>query len=143
MDDLANYLRDHLTEARTGYAGSAWEGAGAGRGCLYPYAPAYDPKEGEFVGLIRKGLEASPAPDPLDGEEHTLAEMSEWAPTKGLDLALRFISLGSYLKVFSLVEPEAWNPRERRPEESVDSWIASVEAQNKCRFRCRADLAGS
>jgi hypothetical protein len=140
---LVRYVNEHA-----GCAESTWDDPDRPMG-LHPYIPIGTCQRGKFLELIRSHSRIRPACNPLDGQEHHIREIRAWLEPgahhlEGYDSALRFISLGVGLGVFT-VAPETWDPDRKQPQgpvnrESVNLWVQQrLQAGEECRFRCHPD----
>jgi hypothetical protein len=85
------------------------------------------PRREHFLKLVRSHVEKKPGCDPLDGQLHSLEEVTRWIGIR--ELALRFIGLGVALGVFQLAAP--WK---RDREESHESMIKRLAQEDGARF---------
>jgi hypothetical protein len=135
-DALANYTLDYTTALP-----SAWDIVP--RTGLYPVT-AVNADTADFLEVLHAYCENHPESNFLDGQEHTLPDaLSALFPARGnstFESALRFISLGVELGVFSLL-PGTWDLATRMPEtpvdrDSVDRWISQrIYRGELCGFR--------
>ena len=131
MDDIAGYVYDHTTcNARR------WHQLKTDQQGPYFVSMLHGPRRDEFLRTGRSHTEHNSCCDPLDGQVHSLKDVTGWMGIR--ELALRFIGLGVILGAFELVQP--WV---RREQESHEDMINRLEQENEGRFRLKLGQVAS
>jgi hypothetical protein len=125
VENIAGYVYDHTRcDARR------WRQLGAELRGPYFVSPVNRPRREEFLKSVRLHIEKHAGCDPLDGQVHTIEEVTRWIGIR--ELALRFIGLGVILGVFQLEQP--WLARD---DEKHEDMIKRLQRENGARFRLK------
>jgi hypothetical protein len=131
VENIAGYVYDH-----TGCDERRWHQLEADQRGPYFVSAVNGPRRDEFLKSVRSQIEKKTCCDPLDGQVHSLEDVTRWIGIR--ELALRFIGLGVILGVFQLVEQ--WK---RREEEKHDDMIKRLQREHGARFRSKAPQGSS
>jgi hypothetical protein len=131
VENIAGYVYDH-----TRCGAPRWHRLESRqRGPFYVWA-INEPRLDAFLKFVRSHVEKKPGCDPLDGQAHSLEEVTRWIGIR--ELGLRFIGLGVLLGVFRLVKP--WLQRE---DESHEDMLKRLQQEDGARFQLSSPQASS